>query len=640
MGRALQGAEPPSLGAASAQPSSLGPTRDPARDLCERGSQHYARSMRKRRDSRLGLGLWFFGSLSACGGATEPVSTVAPQQPTAVADAGAAASKLPPGVLAEGVGLAGLVRVEERDGLRLLTIGGVVQGARRVAEASAAVDPIVELLARVRPEAKSALLVGLGTGNTARAMLEKWPALEVMEREPLVIAYAREFFGYTGPADEYDALRGLVNDARAPQEVVVLDASLDGGPESELVAAAIGAGKKLGESAVLALRVSASPEHPSLAALRLALPRHQLWFQSGVGSEKQTIYLLAAKRPMNLAPAPELGLWPMDLESARWSDIGASTRDTRTIDVTGYLVRLEGQLYLDVPHYEMGARRYVLRGDRTDELERALGKASEFPTSGDIGSDGDTKRTLAAMLGGGGAKRNEVRFSPVSVRLRGEAKLLAVVDPDAAPKVPAELRGSQPTDPHLPYGGVLYELVVRESDAPLHFEEWSKLSPSLRAKQDSAVAQAKKGEAARAIQSLEDSVKLFDSMPVVRGRPLPARELASSLGAAIRGGIERTSSMGHTDTDPARTPWLCLYSADMLDGAPRVFVEDAFELRERLRAAFVECALRTLRPERAAELGSDARVLALRRIELLERSGRATAAQRAEAGALRKRYGL
>jgi hypothetical protein len=593
--------------------------------------------MRKRRDDRLGWALCLLGSASACGGATAPVAVPAP---SAEASTTESTTQLPPGVLAEGAGVAGLVRVEERDGLRLLTIDGIVQGAARSGETKTQADPLVELLVRVRPEAKSALLVGLGTGNTARAMLAKWPALEVMEREPLVITYARAHFGYTGPADAYDALQGLAQDARAPQEVVVLDASLDGGPEGELVAAAIGAGKKLGENAVLALRFTASPEHPSLAALRRALPRHQLWFQSGVGQEKQTLYLLAAKRPMNLAPAPELGLWPMDSESARWSHVGASTAHTRSIDVTGYLVRIDGQLHLDVPHYEMGARRYLLRGDRTTELGRALGDAADFPTQGDIGSDGDTKKTLAALLGGGGAKRSEVRFSPVAVRVRGEAKLLAVVDPDAAPKVPAELRGTQPTDPRLPYGGVLYELVVLESEPPLRFEEWSKISPSLRAKQDAAVGFARKGEATRAIASLEESAKALDSMPVLVGRPVPAKELAGSLGAAIRAGIERTSSMAHTDSDPARTPWLCLYSADMLDGAPRVYVEDGSDLRGRLRGAFVECALRTLRPERAKELGADARVIALRRIELLEGSERATSAQQAEAAALRKRYGL
>lgn len=593
--------------------------------------------MRERFGSRLCWSLLLLGGASSCGAPTAPS---APSAPVAVAPAADAPTPLPPGVLAEGEGIAGIVRVEERDGLRLLRIGGVVQGAMRVGEASAPTDPLVELVARVRPEARSALLVGLGTGQSARAMLARWPALEVMEREPLVIDYARAHFGYAGPAEAYDALQGLAHEGRAPQDVVVLDASLEGGPEGELVAAAIGAGKKLGEGAVLGLRFTASPAHASVAALRKALPRHQLWFQSGVGDEEQTLYLLAAKRPMNLAPAPELGLWPIDPESLRWSERGPSAADARALDVTGYLVRLDGQLYLDVPHYEMGARRYVLRGERMGELERALGKHTDFPTQGDIGSDGDTQKTLATWLGGGGAKRSEVRFSPVAVRLRGLARLLAIVDPDAAPKVPAELRGSQPTDPRLPYGGVLYELEVRELVAELQFGDASKLSSSLRAKQDAAVAHAKKGEAGQALASLEESAKLLEALPALVGRPAPPRELASSLGAAVRASIERTSSMGHGDTDPSRTPWLCLYGADMLEGAPRVYVEDPSALRERMHEAFVACALRTLRPERAKELGADARVLALRRIELLEGGARSSAAQRAEAAALRKRYGL
>lgn len=54
----------------------------------------------------------------ACGAApppSKPTASAIPSAPT-----------LPPGVLAEAKGAQGLVRVEERDGLRLLTIDGVV----------------------------------------------------------------------------------------------------------------------------------------------------------------------------------------------------------------------------------------------------------------------------------------------------------------------------------------------------------------------------------------------------------------------------------------------------------------------------------------------------------------------------------
>ena len=104
--------------------------------------------------------------------------------------------------------------------------------------------------------------------------------------------------------------------------------------------------------------------------------------------------------------------------------------------------------------------RYLLKGPATSELERLLPKKATFPTAGDITSDGDTKGTLHEVLGGGGVKRSDVRFSPVIAVLEGDIALRSVVDPDASAAVPERMRGDAATDPLLPYGGALYDFQV------------------------------------------------------------------------------------------------------------------------------------------------------------------------------------
>jgi hypothetical protein len=97
-----------------------------------------------------------------------------------------------------------------------------------------------------------------------------------MEHEPLVINYTRKYFGYTNPTKTYDALSNLTHENRAPQNMIVLDTSLENNPENELITTTIGTNKKLGESTMLTLHFTTSPTHPSLTALRRALPQHQL----------------------------------------------------------------------------------------------------------------------------------------------------------------------------------------------------------------------------------------------------------------------------------------------------------------------------------------------------------------------------
>ena len=108
---------------------------------------------------------------------------------------------LPAGVLAQVDGIQGPIRVVVRDGVRVLTIDGVVQGAAHEGgPQSLHSEPAVGLLRAFRANAKSALVIGLGTGRTASALRIAGVTVEVVELEPAVVDLARRFFGYEGPA--------------------------------------------------------------------------------------------------------------------------------------------------------------------------------------------------------------------------------------------------------------------------------------------------------------------------------------------------------------------------------------------------------------------------------------------------------
>jgi hypothetical protein len=335
-------------------------------------------------------------------------------------------------------------------------------------------------------------------------------------------------------------------------------------------------------------------------ALRRALGYVEL-FGSGVGSEPQTIYALGAPSPENLVEAAERGsiaAWRIaDDELARASrrapegaGVGPGAGSAggveaasyrverelereRELELAGYLVRSEdGTLCLDLPHYEMGAQRYRLRGPHARDLAQLLPASARFPTSGDIGSDGPTEGTLREVLGGGGFKRNETRFSPVAVALRGRARLVAFVHPDASAFVPASGRGREPDHASLRYGGTLYELEVDRVLGTIDLATWRKGLPRLRA--DLPLRAIEQGELARAAAS---AAPLRARLSAVLGPVAPfaaeARLVGSALGAIERharddgGDLARAVACDWALTDTAVDPNYAGPLSIALDGA-------------------------------------------------------------------------
>jgi SAM-dependent methyltransferase len=446
----------------------------------------------------------------ACGPATRAPATTTAPPPAAAAerpDAAAPAEPLPPGVLARAQGTQGTIEVIERDGLRQLVIAGQVHAAVPVG-GEAAPDPMVALVRAARPEARRALVIGLGSGQTATQLAAAGFQVTAVELEPAVIDFARRYFGYTGDAIAGDGL-GWLRESGRGFDVILVDAFVGAAPPADWVS---GEGLALlregaaGDGA-LAWRLLDTPTSATVAALTARVPRERRFrqlFGSGVGDEAQNLYYLESLEPLSFVADPAVPVWPL-LEPGSEALRLPSSRD---VTLVGYLVRVgpERTLCLDLLHWEMGAVRFVLAGDAARALEPLLPAKSESPSQGDIAPDGDVSQTLHGVYGSAGFKRSDVRYSPVVVAVRGRASYRAAIDPDDLPRLREEKRAL------LPYGGTLYDLEV--TDVPWRFDlaTWKKLRKTkLDGAVKRAVAAAKRGDLGALSEALGDYQAALDA---------------------------------------------------------------------------------------------------------------------------------
>ncbi len=450
---------------------------------------------------------------------------------------------LPPGVIARARGRHGIIQGEERDGLRLLTIDGAVQAARPIARSAVvAVDPVVPLLRAMRPGARRALVIGLGSGKTAGDLARAGMRVEAVELEPAVIEMAREHFGYRGAAVAGDGLAHVVA-SRRRWDVILIDALIRDQPPAHFMDAAGLAALRdhLTDRGVLAVRMLGEPRDAIPLRKRVAEifnSHHAQLYGGGVGDERQNLLLFGSKAALNVVRVTGLTMWPIPYALSPWgSPSQASSRGgapggaARAVVLVGYLIRMpDGRLALDLPHWEMGAVRYLLAGKALETLTPAVAAEQAFPTSGDIGSDGDTSRTLHDLLGGGGVKRSDVRFSPVVAVLEGTARLVSVVHPDAASRVPDEVRAGAVTDERLPYGGALYQLEVTTIHRLLAPGDWTAMKAPIVA----AARHVDRDELEGAADAVDQHVALIATHFGSHADLLAAVQRARALAAAIK----------------------------------------------------------------------------------------------------------
>ncbi len=116
-----------------------------------------------------------------------------------------------PHTVASAEGQQGRIEVIDRDGLRRLKIRGDVQGATTLGSTGTPLpgDPAVQLVRALRPEARTALVIGLGTGRTAAELSAAGFEVEAVELEPKVVEFARAHFDYRGHAAVADGIDWL-----------------------------------------------------------------------------------------------------------------------------------------------------------------------------------------------------------------------------------------------------------------------------------------------------------------------------------------------------------------------------------------------------------------------------------------------
>lgn len=454
-------------------------------------------------------------TLAAC---SQPRRAENKEAPRAVAAAEAAPARLTDGVLAERPGIQGPIRVEQRDGRRLLIIGDTIHAAvpwSATGPDPAARDPLVELLRLVRPGAKTALVIGLGSGRTATELVQGGLAVTAIELEEAVIELARAHFEYRGDAIAAEGLAYLRAHSTT-YDLVLMDAFAGTHPPPNLIAPAALAllRERTSPGGVTALRLLGGPRDPVVAGIERGLaqaagPRHyQHLLGSGVGGERQNLYLVASDAPLNWRNDAGLVLWPILREGARSADGADPGGLSRSVTLVGYLHRTgDGALALDLAHWEMGAARYLV-ANAPDQLGAALPVGARFPTQGDISSDGDTSATLRGLLGGGGVKRSDVRFSPVVAAVTGTARLVSVIHPDAASALPAELRGKV-TDDRLPWGGALYRLDVTDVHWTIDVAGGQRVASAMKAALATAGKRAASGDLAAVRLSLDAAAEAF-----------------------------------------------------------------------------------------------------------------------------------
>jgi predicted membrane-bound spermidine synthase len=208
-------------------------------------------------------------------------------------------------------GLYGNLEVIEHRGSLALVANGIFQTA--LPQMSLGLWPgdmirgreYTELIPFFRPEAESALLIGLGGGLYERALGYYGIDVRAVEIEPEVVRLADEYFGYWGDATVMDGRAFLARDP-GRYDAVVVDAFLGGSlPEHLFTREAFGEMReRLEPGGVIVLHMFGSPGHPAIRAVARTLEaafRGVRAVRSGYFDEFQQIYLFGSQEPLELS---------------------------------------------------------------------------------------------------------------------------------------------------------------------------------------------------------------------------------------------------------------------------------------------------------------------------------------------------
>jgi len=377
-------------------------------------------------------------------------------------------------VVAEAEGEQGSIRVEERNGMRFLTIDNVMQGGIPIGldAAQRFIDPMVELIRAVRPKAGTALVIGLGTGKTAGDLSSVGFSVETVELEPAVIDFARRYFGYRGPVVKADGLEYLKK-TKNHYDVILMDAFSGEEAPAHLVskeAFVLMRDCLSSEDGIIGVRLLSFPDDPKVRKILSAMGVNaKQIFGSGIGPEKQNLYILGSQKIMSIAnvsktlPLPVTspnfnvllpGRRRLDFQGKMETKNTDREATSRKVTILGYLIRVRetNNICIDLPHHDMGAVRYLIVGDLLSKFDELLDKGTFFLRDGEITSRNDQRlqQTLSGLLGVSGVRGSSTIYSPVIVVVEGIVHLRSL-DLD-----------------------VLYELNVSKVLMSLDYKSWEK----------------------------------------------------------------------------------------------------------------------------------------------------------------------
>jgi predicted membrane-bound spermidine synthase len=202
----------------------------------------------------------------------------------------------------------GRIAVLDKGGYRLLVVNGIVQTgaprdlARLTKGQMLAADYFQELLPYTvdDPRGKSALIIGLAGGMTASLLRLYGLDLDCVDLDPEIIAVAREYFSFTGPAEAADG-RMFLEGCRKRYDFCVIDTySGDVFPFHLATREAFEAAKRvLKPGGMLAVNYIGAPGGRAFACLDLTLRgvfAEVLAIGGEPGGDVQTITVFASDR--------------------------------------------------------------------------------------------------------------------------------------------------------------------------------------------------------------------------------------------------------------------------------------------------------------------------------------------------------
>jgi len=219
-----------------------------------------------------------------------------------------------PGEIASRESLAGRVSLTREAHAIALRVDGVLQGTADLGALDGAALVLrgqhLGLLPYLRPQATTALLVGLGSGQLGRALGRHGIEVETIEVHADLVEIARTHLRLTGVVHVGDG-RAVARGLAKRYDLLALDAFRGEGLPGHLLTqeAFRELAQRLAPGGVLALHLIGEPHHRVTAAVARTLASvfpHRLALRGRAEESLQDLVLLGSDAPLRVPPHPEL----------------------------------------------------------------------------------------------------------------------------------------------------------------------------------------------------------------------------------------------------------------------------------------------------------------------------------------------